>query len=75
MAASIHQGTIDKLKSIGSLEEAVVLQVTELQENNGKLKCQFSDGGRENISGLITSQVHTKKQLPTWKRACQSGRH
>lgn len=34
-----------------------VAQVQQLQEGvNGKYKCQFSDG-KENISGILTSQV------------------
>lgn len=38
------------------MQEAVALKVTGLQENNGKLKCELSDG-KENMSGVITSQV------------------
>lgn len=39
------------------MHRPVPVQVQQLQEGvNGKYKCQFSDG-KENISGILTSQV------------------
>ncbi|KAL6771853.1 RFA3 [Auxenochlorella protothecoides x Auxenochlorella symbiontica] len=50
-------GSVANLKASDAFSEAVTLKVQQLQEGvNGKYKCQFSDG-KENISGILTSQV------------------
>ena len=56
MALVLNPGAVQQLKSSGSMDHAVSLKVLELQEANGKFKCEFSDG-KENISGVITSQA------------------
>ena len=56
MATKLNPGSLDKLKSDGSVQEAVALRVMDLQENNGKLKCQLSDG-KGNMPGVLTSPV------------------
>ena len=56
MALVLNPGAVQQLKSAGSVDHAVSLKVLELQEANGKFKCEFSDG-KENISGVITSQA------------------
>jgi len=57
MASVLNPGTLENLKTAGFVQEAVALKITELQENNGKIKCELSDG-KENMPGVITSQVH-----------------
>lgn len=52
----LSPGTLQQVKDSGIVERAIALRVTSIEEANGKLKCQFSDG-KENMSGVITSQV------------------
>jgi hypothetical protein len=56
MAAVVHPGSLQQVLSAGTVEQGLALKVTDLQEANGKFKCNFSDG-KENVAGLITSQV------------------
>ena len=56
MENAIKPGCLASFKSTGIIDEALMLQVTDLQETNGKLKCTFSDS-KEDIPGVITSQV------------------
>ncbi|KDD72507.1 hypothetical protein H632_c3254p0, partial [Helicosporidium sp. ATCC 50920] len=45
------------MKSSGDLNGTVALKIVDLQPGaNGKFKCQFTDG-KENIQGILTSQV------------------
>ena len=55
-ALVLNPGSLEQLKSAGSVEQALALKVVDLQEANGKFKCEFSDG-KENMAGVITSQV------------------
>jgi hypothetical protein len=61
MATVVEPGALQLLKTAGSVDQAVALRIIDLQEANGKLKCNFSDG-KENMPGVITSQVHKKTQ-------------
>ena len=56
MESPLQPGSLQKLKQSGSVEDALPLKVVDLQEANGKFKCEFSDG-KENMSAIITSQV------------------
>ena len=56
MTAVVNPGSLQQLKAAGSVEQALALKVIDLQETNGKFKCEFSDG-KENMAGVITSQV------------------
>lgn len=49
-------GMLQQVRDTGIVERAIALRVTSIEEANGKLKCQFSDG-KENMPGVITSQV------------------
>ena len=60
--------SLQQLACAGSVDHGVALRICDLQENNGKIKCTFSDGGGK-MAGLITSQVgccqrRTEKTTP-----------
>lgn len=51
MSAVLNPGSLEQLRAVGSVEQALALKVVDLQEANGKFKCEFSDG-KENMAGL-----------------------
>jgi hypothetical protein len=57
MALVLNPGSLQQLQAAGSVEQPLALKVVDLQETNGKFKCEFSDG-KENMAGVITSQVN-----------------
>lgn len=63
-ALVLNPGSLQQLKVAGSIDQALALKVVDLQEANGKFKCEFSDG-KENMAGVITSQVNKKILLQT----------
>ena len=67
--AALHPGSVEQLIISGSVDEGVALKVTDLQEANGKFKCNFSDG-KENVAGLITSQVRGSKSIDLRAYVC-----
>lgn len=58
MTSFMEVGAISRIKIAGGIEETpVALQLLNPEDAAGKIKCTFSDGGKENIAGVITSQV------------------
>jgi hypothetical protein len=66
MAAVLVPGSLPKLAASGVDAQGVALKVSDLVEANGKMKCTFSDGGKENMAGLITSQVGARVRCIRW---------
>ena len=71
MSIELRPGVVNELKSSGAVQHALTLRVTDLQEANGKLKCNFSDS-KENIPGVMTSQVrrHLVRNSPRDHPSC-----
>jgi hypothetical protein len=63
-ALVVNPGSLQQIKDAGSVEQAFALKVVDLQEANGKFKCEFSDG-KENMAGVITSQVNKMSVIKT----------
>jgi len=73
-ALVLNPGSLQQLKDAGSVEQALALKVIDLQEANGKFKCELSDG-KENMAGVITSQVNETSVVNTTSSFIDAAKH